>query len=147
MITLDSILENEKDLTTYEKLLKAFADYTTAFPATGCDTMFNILLNRKTAVIPKDKDAVKILDYVLGSKENAAGIVQQILNMRFCDLPVECKPMYEHEAEKKVACWKQNDVISDKVVSLLDLGQKGKIEGFVCCYSGEKVKLLATVKE
>jgi len=147
MITLDSILENEKDLTTYEKLLKAFADYTDAFPATGCDKMLEILLNKKTAVMPKDKLAQTILGYVVDSKENASGIVQNVLNMRFSDLPVEYRPMYEYESNKKVACWKHGEAVSDKVVSLLDLGQAGKVEGFVCCCKGDKVEILATAKE
>ena len=148
MVTLQSIFEKQKDLTTFEKLLKAFADYSDAFPATGVDNIVSFLLKEKTKVMPKDKLALEVLEYAATSKDNPSGIVQQVLNLRFSDLPVECRPMYEYESgEKKVACWKVGDKVSDRVVSLLNIGQEGSVVGWVCCCTGEKVKPLTTPKE
>jgi hypothetical protein len=140
------IFENEKDLTTFEKLLKAVADFTDAYPATGLDQMFTNMLNNKTKIMPKDKNAIAILDYVSCMKTTPAGVVQQLLNLRFGDLPMEVRPIYDLAGKKTTAYWRRGNKVYDKVVSLLDFAQEGDVKGFVD-EKGEKVEIVDIAKE
>jgi hypothetical protein len=130
-----------RDLIIYKKLMVLLGDYTDKFPATGLNNTFKILLNVGMQIIPKDKKAQSILQYVLNHKESVPAVVQNLLNLRFADLPIEYSPIYKNEnAGKTVAFWGRDGKVHDKVISLLNLNLE-KNE-FWSNEKGEKVELI-----
>jgi len=114
-----------KDVKVYKKLLVVLGDYSRKVPATGVDRLFNLAVENGKKILPKDKKALAILDYVLNNPAPVA--VQKLLNMRFSDLPkIEYRPVYKEGNKHLVAWWSVDGQVSDKVQSLLDFEGKGK---------------------
>jgi hypothetical protein len=130
-----------KDLSCYKKLLNVFGSYTDAFPATGVDRLLNKAIENGMRIMPKDKRAVEILNYILSMSKSAPARVQELLNVRFSDLPINFKPIFKVGNRREVAFWNADDRLSDKVVSLLDFEGAGK-GGFWASVDRKKVDLV-----
>jgi len=133
------VLKEAKNLNVYTNLLDILGDYTDKFPATGVDKFLNTLIDTGIKSIPKDKKVQDILVKVTMGDSNPE-IVQNLLNLRFADLPVEIKPVYKNSNRKEVAFWCQDGKVYDKVISLIDTNKKGK--GFWCDVDGKKISLI-----
>lgn len=134
-----------KDVEVYKKLLRTLGDYTIKNPVTGINKLFDIAIEQGKKVLPKDKHALAILDYVLSNSVPAA--VQKLLNMRFGDLPkAEFRPLIKVGKKHEVAFWGRNNQVYDKVKDLVDFEASGK-SGQWSDINGEKVTLLDLSKE
>jgi len=129
--------------TIYKMLVDNLVGYAESFPATGVDNLLDQVLDAGTACIPNDDLAKEILMNVLISNFTPPAAVQALLNTRFSDLPPMYRPYYrkKDDNKKKVAFWSSNDIISDRVKSLLLL--QGDKKGYWCDEEGNKVKLIA----
>lgn len=137
---IDKILEGKQNLAVYKRLIWALGDYSDKFPATGVDQLFNKALEHGVKVVPTDKKAMEILSYIqLG--DSIPTIVNNLLNLRFSDLPAEYRPMYRAGSRKLVAFWGRAGQVYDKVVSLIDFNGKASSGGWVDV-DGNKIKLL-----
>jgi len=137
--TLQKIQE-ARDISAYKLLIKVLGEYTTNVPCTGVDELFNTTLRLGAKILPKDKRALDILDYIL-SCGSTAKIVHKLLNYRFSDLPAEFKPITKQGRKYVVAHWGRGDVIGDKVKDLLDFDDIRKAGSWVDV-SGEKITLI-----
>jgi len=133
-----------KDVVLYKKLLKTLGGYSSAFPATGVDGLFDTLIDQGKKILPSDKQAIKILDYII-SNDSEPAAVQKLLNVRFADLPVECRPVTKKGNKHEVAFWETKGIVSDKVKSLLDFDGSGK--GKWSDMDGKSVTLIDIVEE
>ena len=124
MNKLQRILESV-DLVVYKKLLTILGDFITKFPATGTDNLFDQLANTGKKILPKDKKALEILNYVL-DKESGPSSIQRLLNMRFEDLPADVKPNIKISNRYEAASWLRNGVVSDKIKDLVDWENTGR---------------------
>jgi hypothetical protein len=113
------------DVRLYKRLLRILADYSENMPATECDKLLEVALEKGKSILPKDKMALAILRYVLDDKKTVPYIVQKLLNERFSSLPASIRPMYQDERKRYVAFWTRGVDISDKVKSLIDFEGKG----------------------
>jgi len=127
------------DLVVYKKLLHNLGEYSEKLPATTTVTLFRQVLENGLKVVPKDEVALEILDYVLSGSVPKS--IQDLLNLRFEDLPLELRPLYKEDSSFKVAFWKNDSVVSDKVVSLIDFGLNIKDKGW-CDGKGNIVDLI-----
>jgi hypothetical protein len=135
-------LSEARDLNLYKKLLRVLGDYTDAFPATGVDGLFNQLLEAGIKSMPKDSKALLILDSIINDNDKSIPAkVQELLNIRFADLATDICPMYRVGNRREVAFWNRDDVLNDKVISLIDFTGKGK-PGFWSSVERKKVELL-----
>jgi len=139
MDTLKKIQE-ARDVSIYQRLLKVLGDYSASVPATGVDALFDTVAEHGKKVLPKDKKALEILDYILSSGVTAR-VVHKLLNLRFSDLPVECRPITKNGRKHLVAHWSGDKKISDRVKDLVDWDDKGGV-GYWANIDGEKVSLL-----
>jgi hypothetical protein len=92
MNKLQKILESSLDLIIYKKFLTILGNFIVRFPCTGTDNLFDVLANAGKKILPKDKKALSILNYVLDMNSESSSI-QRFLNMRFDDLPADIKPL------------------------------------------------------
>jgi len=134
------VLIEAKDLNTYKKLLRTLGEYTDKFPSTGVDKYFKQALENGKKIMPKNKRALEIIDSVLRGSDSAPGAVQQFLNIRFADLPIEVRPLYKEGNRKVVAFWDKGGAVQDKVLGLI--AWDGKSAGFWSDADGKKVTLL-----
>jgi hypothetical protein len=132
------LLEAQKDLSIYKRLVQLLGDYQTNVPATGISNIFNKLLDKGIKAIPKDKTAQAILSYILFNKDQAL-IIECLLNQRFAKLPALYRPTYKDGNKKLTAFWFSNDNICDKSFNLLNLEDS---IGHWCDESGKSVKLI-----
>ena len=140
---MDNILkkiQESRDVNLYQKLLKTLGDYSSSVPATGVDNLFDVAAGQGKKILPKDKKALEILDYIL-SKESTARVVHKLLNLRFSDLPVECKPIMKDGRKHLVASCGRGKKISDRIKDLIDFESSGE-SMFWCNVDGEKVSLI-----
>jgi len=128
-----------KDLNLYKKLLRVLGDYNDKFPATGVSKMFKAAVEKGMTIIPKEKRAVEILSHVLMTDDSVPAAVTRLLNARFADLDVPCKPIYKNGNVKEVAFWARDGQVSDKVLSLLGFEKSG---GYWSDAEGKKVTLV-----
>lgn len=145
---MDDILtkiQESQDVNLYQKLLKVLGEYSASVPATGVDNLFNAVANQGKKILPSSKKALEILDWVL-SGSSTARVVHKLLNLRFSDLPVECKPITKNGNKHVVAHWSNNSKISDRIKDLVDWDNTGKI-GRWSDIDGEAVSLLPIQKE
>jgi len=134
-----------KDLQLYKRLLQVLGDYSINVPCTGVDRIFDLATEHGAKIMPKDKIAICILDYVL-SRESTPLIIQQLLNMRFSDLPIEppsCRPIIKPERRHEIAFWTRGNLISDRVKDLIDWEGTGK-QGLWTDISGKKHEVIDT---
>lgn len=134
-----------KEIVLYKKLLQVLGDYSTRVPATGIDRLFDIAIEQGKKILPSDKLALNILDFILNSGSTPS-VIQKLLNMRLSDLPVECRPMIKVGKKHEVAFWVRDNEISDKVKDLIDFQATGKA-GKWGDLEGESVQLLDLSKE
>jgi len=128
-----------RDVTVYKRLIKALGDYSSQYGFTGVDQMFKKAVEAGKKILPKNKEALGILDYIV-SDESSSGCVQKLLNTRFTELPAEVRPIAKVGKRKEVAFWEVGDRLGDKVVNLLNLDGKGG--GRWVTAEGEKVTLV-----
>ena len=101
MKLVESILNEAKDLTVYKNLVTRLADYSQEYPATGVDKLFDQAVEGGLKIIPKDKKALEILGFVITNLSNPPKVVQDLLNLRFSDLPILLKPLYKGKNGRK----------------------------------------------
>jgi len=138
-------IQEARDVSIYQRLLKTLGDYSAAIPATGIDNLFDVASGQGKKILPKDKKALEILDYILSS-DITARIVHKLLNLRFSDLPVECRPIAKDGRKHHVAHWSRGSKISDRVKDLVDWDNVGKV-GHWTDIDGEAIILLPIKKE
>jgi len=128
-----------KDLQLYKTMFRTLGDYIVNVPMTGIDRLFNTIVEKGAQVMPKDKNAIDILWWVLSCDSPAA--VHKMLNTRFSDLPVGIRPMAKQKQRHIVASWSRDDVISDRVKDLVDWAATGK-NGTWTDIDGKKVEII-----
>jgi len=134
-----------KDVEVYKKLLRILGEYNLKAPATGVDRLFDTAVEQGKKILPKDKNALVILDYILSNSVPTA--VQKLLNSRFSDLPkIEFRPVIKVGKKHETAWWSRNTSISDKVKDLIDWEGGGKA-GRWTNIDGETATLLDLHKE
>lgn len=134
-----------KDLEIYKRLLRILGAYAKEAPAQGIERLFNAAVEKGKSVMPKDKQALAILDELL-DEEKPADTVQKLMNMRFCSLPVCCKPLVKAGRRCQVAYWNRGDHTSDRVKDLIDWDATGK-SGKWSEVDGTSVKLVDMTKK
>jgi len=145
---MDNLLKKireAKDVNLYQRLLKVLGDYSASVPATGVDNLFDVAAAQGKKILPKDKKALEILDCILSSG-SVARVVHKLLNLRFSDLPVECKPIMKDGRKHLVTHWSRDGKISDRIKDLVDWENTGKAGGWTDI-DGEKVDLIPIQKE
>lgn len=141
------ILSEAKDVSVYKKLLNCIGEWTDKYPASGLDTQLEILMDKGKKLLPKDKRALDILDYIfVSNKDSVPGAIQQFLNTRFLDLPTDIKPLTKTGRRFEVAHWSRDGRLYDKVKDLIDFSGIGKT-GFWADVDGKKVVLLDSKEE
>ena len=138
-------IREAKDVNLYQQLLRILGDYSIRVPATGVDELFGVASDQGKKILPKDKKALEILDYILSSGSTAR-VIHKLLNLRFSDLPVECKPLMKDGRKHRVAHWSRGTEISDRVKDLVDWKNVGKT-GRWTDIDGEAVGLIPMKKE
>lgn len=139
MKSITQKIQEAKDVSVYKRLVQVLGDYSKGFPFTGVDKLFQSAVNGGKKILPGDKFALKILDYVLQG-ESSSGVVQKLLNIRFSDLPVEFRPLSKKDRRKEVAFWMLKDRMGDKVIDLISFDNEGK--GHWVTADGEKATLI-----
>lgn len=139
--SLRRVLES-RDVNTYKKLLTVFGSFCDEYPASSVDRIFDQMIEKGAKVLPSERRARAIIDYVVGECESGPMKVQKILNMRLCDLPVELRPLTKTSKRHEIAFWCRKDQIYDKVKDLLNLDDGGP--GFWSDAECKKVTLLDT---
>ena len=138
------ILES-KNLEIYKRLIRVLGEYSKNVPATGVDHLFDQVVEQGIRVLPKEKFALAILDYILCEKD-IPNTVQTLLNIRFSDLPVKMRPMLKRGRRHGVAFWSRGGRRFDCVRELLNLeGAEGS--GKWTDLNGEAVQLIDLTKE
>jgi hypothetical protein len=133
------------DVNLYQRLLKVLGEYSANTPCTGVDALFSAVVEQGKKVLPKDKKALEILDWILSSGTTAR-IIHKLLNLRFSDLPVECKPITKNGRKHLVAHFGRDGKISDRIKDIVDWENTGKTGRWVDI-DGEAVSLLSIQKE
>lgn len=133
-------IQEARDVNIYQKLLKILGDYSSRVPSTGIDKLFGAAAKQGKKILPKDKKALEILDYILSSGSTAR-IIHKLLNLRFSDLPVECKPLMKDGRKHRVAHWTRDTKITDRVKDLVDWENTGKV-GAWTNIDGDKCALI-----
>lgn len=128
-----------KDVTVYKRLVQTLGEYCKKYPATGMDVYFDKAIEIGKKILPKDKRAQYILDVVLFSSTSSSEAVQNLLNMRFAELEMCCKPLYKDGRKTKVAYWSRGDRIYDRVRYLLNMDNQN---GMWTDMEGKKVTLI-----
>lgn len=134
-----------KDLEIYKRLLRILGAYAKEAPAQGIERLLNSVVEQGKKALPKDKHALNILDEVL-DEENPADTVQKLMNMRFANLPICCKPVAKLGRRCQCAYWNRGDYTSDRVKDLIDWSGTGK-SGKWSEVDGSPVKLVDMSKE
>jgi len=126
-----------KDVELYKRLLEVFGNYMSIFPCTGVDILFDNLVAHGKKLLPKNGQALKILDHII-SLTDEPGIVQKLLNMRFSDLPVEIRPVAKNG---EIVYWERNGNTSDRIRDLVDFVDTGG-QGRWSDSKGQKITLV-----
>lgn len=138
-------LNEAKNLNLFKRLLRILGEYCKSVPATGTDRLFNAAVEQGIKIMPKDKTALAILDKILDEK-SVPESVQELLNMRFANCPIGCRPLVKKGNSHEVASWARGTLISDKVKDLINWdGASGA--GKWSDLEGKKVELIDMTKE
>jgi len=129
----------DRRLKLYKVLIQHFEDFTGKYPMTGLSTIFKKILDAGINSIPNDKEALNMLDFILFNGDYAS-VIQNLLNLRFSELPSAVKPQYKYKNGIKVAFWTKAGKVYDKVFSLLNLD--GEKRGYFSDEEGNKVELI-----
>ena len=130
-------INEAKSVEVYKALLTILGDFTEKYPASSVDRLLDIMIEKGSGILPKDKRALDILAYA-GFCEG----VSNLLNMRIADLPVELRPISKAGLRHETAFWGRGDQIYDKVKDLINFDGKGGEKW--CDADGKKVTLLNT---
>lgn len=140
---MKNILE-AKDLDIYKRLLRVLGEYQKVSPGTGADRKFDQVISIGKKILPKDKQALAILDNIL-REDNPADTFQKLMNLRFSCLAAGCRPVVKKGRKHEVASWTRGGTVSDMVRDLLDWNEKGS--GFWSDVEGNKVELVDWKKD
>jgi len=133
-----------KNLNVYKKLLRILAEYIKNVPDTGTGRLFDLAIKNGMKILPSDKTALAILDHVL-DEDAIPESMQKLLNMRFDNLPVDCRPMNKAGEKHETALWLKDKVVSDRVNDLINW--EGKATGKWSDTDGKAVALIDLSKE
>lgn len=146
MQTLRQKISEATDLGLFKRILGAFSCFVERQPGTGMSRVYKGMLDVNVKMMPKDKRALDILDYVVKDKSDSA-IVQDVMNKSFGELPCTVRPMYKAGSTKLIAFWCVDGKIFSKVADLLDLDDRGGTK-FWSDEKGSKVDLIdLTIEE
>ena len=138
---IKEILE-AKDVTLYKHLINNLGAYNDRFGLTGLYNTFRKACDNGVKIMPKDPDALAILEYVLYAG-TMSSIIQKLLNLRFSDLPIDVRPMMKNGKRKEVAFWDKDGKICDKIIDLINFD--GGPKGYWIDMDGGKVQLIDKV--
>jgi len=133
------LINESKGVTVYKKLLRVLADYSHRFPATGVDRLFQSAVDNGMKIMPKDKVALDIINYILHD-ESPPAAVQKLLNTRFTSLLSDLRPIIKGGRRKEVAFWMTNDRVGDKVIDLINFTGSGR--GYWTDVNGGRVTIV-----
>jgi hypothetical protein len=133
-------IQEAKDVVLYQKLLQTLGDYASRVPSTGVDALFGAVTKQGKKILPKDKKALEILDYIFSSGSTAR-IIHKLLNFRFSDLPIVCRPLMKDGRKQLVAHFGRDGKVTDRVKDLVDWENTGK-PGVWTTIDGDKVSLI-----
>lgn len=134
-----------KNLNVFKKLLRILAEYIKDVPEIGTRNYFNAAVKQGIKILPKDKTALAILDSVL-DEDAVLESLQKLLNMRFSNCPVDCRPLNKNSEKYEVAFWTIGNSIKDKVGDLIDWEGSG-VSGKWTDAEGKAVLLVDMSKE
>lgn len=138
-------IKEAKEVQLYKRLLRVLGEYSKTVPATGVDTLFDNAVKRGSKILPKDKVALSILDYVL-EDASAARVIHKLLNMRFSNLPGSMRPLMKDGRKHHVAHWMRgNALVSDQIKDLIAWDEGSA--GYWSDVEGNKVTLIDMVEE
>ena len=137
------ICENQS-IEIYKKLLAILGEYSLKAPASGIEKLLDAAIEQGKKILPSDKNALNIIDYVLFDSTPSA--IQRLLNLRFSDLPIRVRPMTKVGKRHEVVWFTKGTLISDKVKDLIDFEGVGK-KGQWTDLDGNKVQLLDLTKK
>lgn len=140
MSSLLKKLNEASDLGLYKRILASFSCFVDSQPGTGINRIYKQLLDRNLKIMPKDKRALEILDYVTKDKSDSAA-VQDLMNKTFSDLPCTCRPSYKVGSSKMIAFWNCGGKLYTKVFDLLSL-QDSTGSKFWSDEAGNKIELI-----
>jgi hypothetical protein len=135
------VLES-RNVQTYKKLLNIFGGFCDEYPASSVDRLFELMVEKGIKILPSDKRAMDILNYLICECDSVSMRVQKILNMRFRNLPAELKPITKSGRRHEIAFWCIDGAVFDQVRRLLNFESGSK--GFWSDAEGKKVQLLNT---
>lgn len=138
-------INESKDVSVYKKLLTILTQWSDKFPMTGIDGFLEKATDKGKSILPKDKRALSILDYVV-SMSSFSAAVSALLNTRFSDLPADLKPLAKIDRRCQLAFWNKNGIIGDMVKDLINF-EDSKASCFFSDMHGNKVTLLDTEVE
>jgi hypothetical protein len=130
-----------KDLKVYKALLRAMNQYCEEAPATSVDRLFDILVAQGKKILPSDKRALAIIEYIL--LKTSPESITNLLNLRFRDLPINLRPITKSGRRHEVAFWCVDKQMSDKIVDLINFRDLSG-SGYWSDAKGEKVELIDT---
>ena len=145
MGNLKKKLSEATDLGLFKRILGAFSCVVERQPGTGMSKVYKAMLDVNVKMMPKDKRALDILDYVVKDKSDSA-IVQDVMNKTFTDLPCTVRPTYKVGSSKLIAFWCADGKIFNKVADLLDL-DGGSSTKFWSDEKGAKIDLIDLTTE
>lgn len=116
-------LNEAKDLSLYKRMVDMFARAYESY--SGFGGTYRKILDGGFRIIPKDKRAQEILNYVVG--EGSGKNIQSLMNMRFAELPVDIRPNFRNGKKYETAYWCIDDKLNTKIFDLLSFPEvKGK---------------------
>lgn len=132
-------INEAKDLQLYKMVIRVLGEYSVSVPCTGVDALFNTAIEKGAQIIPKDKNAIEILYFVFGN--DAPSAINNMLNLRFSDLPVGLRPMIKPSRKHEVAFWTRDKNTSCRIKDLIDWGATGKQGTWTDC-DGKKQEVI-----
>ena len=140
------ILENRQDLQVYKKLIIVASAYIDQYHGSAFAPVFDSLLKKGIKCLPRDAKALDILEHILTKQTTTAAKINELLNLRFSDLPTSVRPVFSAKpGHQETAGWKRGDRVYDRLMALINVEENGEA-GQWTDVSGDPVKLI-TVKE
>jgi len=113
-----------KDVSVYKRLLRVLGDYVEDNAGTEYAELLNRACDKGKQIMPKDKNALAILDNVLKG-DTVPRVIQNLFNFRFTNLPICVKPMFK-DRRIVVASWTRGSNTTDRVKELIDWEGRGQ---------------------
>jgi len=136
------ILEQREDLQVFKKLVAVFDEYSSQYPYTAFASFYKQILAKGIKSLPKDKKALEIFSFILDKATTSATKVNEIMNLRFSDLPVEVQPVFlATPAMQDVALWKKDENVYDRIISLFSIEETSS-EGIWVNRAGKTITLI-----